>query len=531
MLLALLSLSHADDGAIDFLTSLDAPPAFVMTCPRAAQGLELLSATPFAEHLDAAAPFHVAMMPGPGGVAIVLSSGLIDAEGWLESERHRLDAEGWIHREGRWEDSGGNLVAQTTLGDRGEVRAWTPTSADSPLEALGSVGLSDLERAEGLGETCVFAGGLRTPTAGEIVLLLTPRGGEVVSGLVYGSAFDAADRTLVDRSPPEAPSLRSTTEPDLYARLNVDIHDLVGTWADGQGLQASLGAMVEELEDSGLRFQPGAEGALWADTESIDFLLVAPLLRPRKASRVLKRMEREGKGTLGADGVLVVQADDGTPLFVGAKGRHLAAATNPARVLGWLEGQGTLWGEGTSAEDPGVSVFVNSEAIRAALFAAGRSELAGDSLPSFDLHLRDEGEALRFTISAPGYQHWVAAMVAQRAPKSDDPIGHPPSTEALSVLMSIADAEQKAYDERGHYLPYRGGPRGVAELDSEVVEWEGIPELGIGSMQTACRYAVELSLEGYTARSVCDEDGDGKHAVTVMTLGGLPHRVTPAEVR
>jgi len=528
MLLALTSLALADEGAAEFLAELDTPPFMVANCPRGADVLDLFGnrdelAGIGAEQLDPEAPVRLALIPGPGGLAMVYRSGQLDGGAWLAGEEARLRQQGWVKRQGRWESPTGQLATYEVEDGTSEVRMWLPMAGP---EATGSIGIGDLDRVQT--EGCFFGVGMRMPDGSDIVSLVEPRGEDRITGRVYGSAVQAAGTSFIALEPSTEARLHTTDAPDLYLRANLDIDAIAESWATGQGPTAALGQGITDLEDAGVRLSPGAEVAIWMHPMAPEVLAVVPLKRPRKASRVLKRLDRAGEGVLADDGVLAIQGNQ--TLFLLADGRDLLVSTNPTTLFALRDGEGELLGPHTA--DAGLHVHFSETAWAAALAASGRTDESLEGMPAFDLHLQNVDDALAFDIRAPGYRDWADRFIDARSPTATaDPVGHPPSTEALSVLMSISTAQEKALEDRGRYLPYTGGPRAVTELDADAVAWEGIPELGIGSMDTACRYEVALTFDGYTARSICDEDGDGLHAVTVMTPGGRPLRVTPAEVR
>lgn len=536
MHLAIVSLSLAAESPTDFVSSLEAPPFLIASCPTVAEAASLMgpalggSEEPFpTQHMDPEGPLNFAMIPGPGGVAVVYRVGMLDPAAWVLSETARLRHQGWIEQDGRWEGPDGSLAQYRVDGDVGELRAWTSMPMDDRLQATGGLTVGDLERATDLDDGCLVAMGVRVPNGEELVILVEPMESDRIEGLLFGSAVDSMSAGFVSQSPPEEARLNSTKAPDLYVRMNVDMHLLADSWQQSSGPQAALGAAVQELEDARVRLHPGAETAIWVGGGSVDVLMVIPLKRPRKAERILKKLAKDDLGDLGDDGILVLEGEQ--TLFLAADGNDLVVGTSPSRVFAALEPQGTIWGAATTADQPGMSFQISENTWVAAMAASGRG--AGSSgIPAVDVHIQDEADALSFSFHAPGYTDWVSDLVESRNPTSaQDPVGRPPSTEALSVLMSISSAEDRIYDERGFYLPYSGGPRDVADLDATTVTWEGIPELSIGAMETACRYEIKLSIEGYAARSICDEDGDGLHAVTVMSPGARPRRVTPGEVR
>ena len=529
MLLALLASADAYDP-LRFVDQLEAPPFFVFSCPDAEVLSGWTAELPSHEQLDPSQPVHLAMIPGPGGFGMVYSVGVTDEQAWLQGEAERLLGAGFVLRNGRWEGPQGNLHQLTASEGRAETRSWLVAPPDAPLDVAGSIEAADLERAAALGGNCVTAFGVQMPTGEGLTVLLEFTEEDRYEGLFYGSAIQGAGSTFVGREPFSPAALRAVDQPDLYVRANLELQPLAEAWAAGQGPQARMGAALLELERAGVRLGSGTEVALWMNPEAPELLAVSPVRRPRKAARVLRRLERAGEGQLDEQGVLLVASEQ--PFYLAAEGRLLYASTSAEHLAAMRRGEGERWYTGEDLESPGVSLRFSESAWEAALAASGRRDPALADMPGFDLHLVDEGEAMRFVLSAPGYSAWAAsALQRQLAPEEVDPIGHPPSTEALSVLMSIANAEEQAYEAQGRYLPYSGGPREVSELDGDVVAWEGIPELGIGGMDTACRYEVKLSIEGYTAHSICDEDGDGRHAITVMSPGGRPHRVTPQEVR
>jgi hypothetical protein len=99
------------------------------------------------------------------------------------------------------------------------------------------------------------------------------------------------------------------------------------------------------------------------------------------------------------------------------------------------------------------------------------------------------------------------------------------------VPRRVAQRQQLLAAAGGAFVPYAGGPRELDALTAESVPWDGIPALDVPPMSTPCRFEVTLGAEGFTARSLCDQDGDGALAIWMVGPDGRPRRVSPPEVR
>ncbi|MCP4804880.1 MAG: hypothetical protein GY884_05990 [Proteobacteria bacterium] len=315
------------------------------------------------------------------------------------------------------------------------------------------------------------------------------------------------------------PQLRTRTKPLLVARANLDVEALLsvdapaGTPGGGQMLGAMLSA-------SGVDVEPGLEVAVWMSEQVV---LLAPVGSARIARRLVRRAARADEAVGVADGVLQLETEVG-PIWLTAVGAGLVLSNDATLARDARDPTAPLaLAEHPSPSAPGLVGSVDPPP--GMLEAMGVMALD----QAFDFQIGVPTDFAEARVHAVGVG--VAAADAFWPDAPADPIGSPPSTEALSVLMTIATAEETHRAETDLYLPYAGGPRELDALDGEAVPWAGIPGLGVGPMATTCRYEVQLTGDGYSARSICDEDGDGRHAITVMGPGGRPSRVTPEEVR
>ncbi len=320
---------------------------------------------------------------------------------------------------------------------------------------------------------------------------------------------------------------RSTSTPIAVLRLNVDPEPLLRLIADEGGRAAPLAETLDKLEAGHVDLGVGAELALLPE----GVVVAVPLRRPIRASWALRRMRR----SLRAQDRPVVEVEDlllvEEVLFVGAKGHALVVGVEPELVRSVLSGQGAPWLPPELADQPGLVALIDMDRLPTMAPMPGASKgIRGPSQVHADLVDGAFVAELWLPWTMNLIVGWLGPAITPPEPERD-PVGSPPSTEALSVLMLLRQAEEQALADGGQYLPYSGGPRDLDQLDAQRVPWAGIPDLGIGPMETACRYEISLGAGGFTARSLCDEDGDGKLSITVVAPGALPARITPPDVR
>ena len=329
--------------------------------------------------------------------------------------------------------------------------------------------------------------------------------------------------------------------PSIAARVNLDPEPVLEMMS-GYRVQAA-GTALMGLEQARLDLAPGVEVAAFTSEGAPHMVLIVPLERPRRGKKVLRRglkhLPEEAPFTLSREDELVrVELTRGV-IYASAKGRALYISDDPTLLRATLAGEGASWFEQARdwAEEPGLTARID-------LSAAGLpvSDLTPRWLSSAELVTQvsatDVGVELR--IRSPGLHQLAASPdyplrrnVAQLVPPApeDDPVGDPPPTEALATLALIAHRQQLLFAEGGAYVPYAGGPRDLDALSAESVPWEGIPALNVPPMSTPCRFEVTLGAEGFTARSLCDQDGDGALAIWMVGPNGRPRRVSPPEVR
>jgi hypothetical protein len=222
--------------------------------------------------------------------------------------------------------------------------------------------------------------------------------------------------------------------------------------------------------------------------------------------------------------------------WLGVKRGALVLATRPPLVQDVLDGHGDPWIPVASlslAKSPGIWVSADLTRWPLGVPIVAQAHM-GSPTP---------GEVLAF-LNAPGLMDalddQLPGLVEDRAPDrfraipvpdDKDPVGDPPSTEALSVLMLIASRQEVLLAETGVYAAYSGGPREVDALDDKAVPWDGIEELELGPMDAACRYEIRVDYEGWLATAWCDQDSDGEPAVLLLRPGGTPIKVSPPRVR
>jgi hypothetical protein len=402
---------------------------------------------------------------------------------------------------------------------------------DAPLgQALGDFELLEphLDSPGPEGTGCLSLTSVRLPDGSGLVMEYRIVGGEVSTLRTHGLELPPEVYEVWRASSPRiAARGRSRSEPVASARLNVDPEPLLRLVASS-GRAPSLGEALDKVEGGGIDLAPGAEIGMLSE----GVVVILPLRRPLRASWALRRMKRhlrrEGRPILEAEGLLLIEEG----LFLAARGRSLVLGMQAQAVHAVLEGEGDAWLSPDLASRPGVSVAVDMDRLPAleAMPTVGQ-QLLGRTRVHADLSETELEVELWIPEVAGLVVGWMGPATTPPDPVQVDPVGSPPSTEALSVLMLLRQAEERALLERGQYLPYSGGPRELDELDGESVPWPGIPELGVGPMDTACRYEITLGGGGFTARSLCDEDGDGKVSITVVGPGALPARITPPDVR
>jgi hypothetical protein len=109
--------------------------------------------------------------------------------------------------------------------------------------------------------------------------------------------------------------------------------------------------------------------------------------------------------------------------------------------------------------------------------------------------------------------------------------GGPVPEAPEAVLLDIRRGQLAYQAENDTSFAYLGGPRAVEELSAEAVPWEGIPALGVEAQDSACRYEVDSFGATWTARAICDEDGDGTQAVYIASSSQPPYALTGPDFR
>ncbi|MBK9364984.1 MAG: hypothetical protein IPN01_01475 [Deltaproteobacteria bacterium] len=337
------------------------------------------------------------------------------------------------------------------------------------------------------------------------------------------------------------PALGFGGAPSVAARVNLDPEPVLKMLA-GYRVQAA-GTALMGLEQARLDLAPGVELAAFTTDGTPHGVLIVPLERPRRAKKVLRRglrhLPEDAPFTLRREEELIrVELSRGV-VYAGAKARALYISDDPALLRATLAGEGASWFEQAQdwAEAPGLTARVD-------LSAAGLpvSDLTPRWLSSAELvtqvNATEVGVEVR--IRSPGLHQLAASPdyplrrnVAQLVPPApeDDPVDDLAPTEVLATLELIAQRQQRRLAEGGGYVPYAGGPRELDALTAEPVPWDGIPALDVPPMSTPCRFEVTLGAEGFTARSLCDQDGDGALAIWMVGPNGRPRRVSPPEVR
>lgn len=358
---------------------------------------------------------------------------------------------------------------------------------------------------------------------------------------------------LAGEAPWRGPMGASAQEPWMALRLNVDPERLLDTLASLPPMPATqaLARGAEQIQESGLRFAPGAEVAVLTSSDGPLFAAVIPVKRPLRArtlpKRMAKRMEEDGLEVgWSDDGALTLGTPGGGVIYVSAARRHLVVASQESVLQEIVSGAGQPWvGQHEAlAGEPGVFMRVSfkDNPFKGMLPAELPTEDDNpfESLEGMSASVRTDGGAIIATMEVPGFRDVARqamldgmkeAQEEEQAQVEDDPIGEPPSSEAAAVLMLIGARQEEALSLQGSYVPYSGGPRDIDALNGEEVRWDGIPALGVEPMDTACRFEVSLGDGGYTSRAICDQDGDGAQAIFLMTPGGVPSRVTPDGVR
>lgn len=336
--------------------------------------------------------------------------------------------------------------------------------------------------------------------------------------------------------PPRPPVGRSVERPEVVVRLNGDLEGALEALAAlPPGPFARYGAplldVLERAREAGLRPAVGAEVALEIAAVP-QVVAVLPLERPRNARRVLSRLQAslEANDELAvSDGeLLAVEGPLGLPLFIGAAGRALVVGTSVEGVRDVVEGRGDPWFAGPADQVsalPGLVGVVNARLGPIPVVPAFRLTNDGGGwlveVPGMSL------DAAIQAFTPAQFQFRPPEAVTEARPLVPDA----PSTEGMAVLMLI-QARQRDRVTRGEApVGYSGGPRPLGELDGQAVPWEGVPELGVPPMQALCRYEIVAAVEDWTAMAWCDEDADGRPAVTMLRPEGRPVRTSPAGVR
>lgn len=337
------------------------------------------------------------------------------------------------------------------------------------------------------------------------------------------------------------PALGFGGDPSIALRINLDPEPVLES-AAGYRVGAANTLLVG-LDQARVDLAPGVEVAAFTSAGEPHMVLIAPLERPRRAKKVLRRALRyapeEAPLTLSREEELVrVELDRGV-LYVGARRRALYISDDPTLLRATLDGDGASWFERAPdwSEAPGLTAWVDLGAMglplsdRVPPWLRGAELLGQIQTTERGVELKIRSPGLHQLASSP--DHPLRRNVAQLLPPApeDDPVGDPPSTEALATLALIAHRQQLLAAAGAPYVPYAGGPRELDALTAEPVPWGGIPALDVPPMSTPCRFEVTLGAEGFTARALCDQDGDGALAIWMVGPDGRPRRVSPPEVR
>ncbi len=352
--------------------------------------------------------------------------------------------------------------------------------------------------------------------------------------------------TLTGISPVRSMRGTGLEVPDLVMRINADSVDALIAAQQvslllGWGLPPIVGAGGALLEQSTLQVRSGVELAMGGmmDSDEPYAALVLPVARPRLRWRLERGLERAFSDL----GLTPVRLGDAWSLdgvggmegwWMGTTRGALVVANKAHLIQDVVDGVGEPWVPESSASlasQPGVWVGVDLAPLALPIVATAHlgSPQPGEVLVSLD------APGLMDGLSSQG-PDLVEDLGLNRErptspPSAPDPVGDPPSTEALAVLMLIASREAAVMEEEGAYLAYSGGPRAIEELDGQAVPWEGIPDLGLVPMETSCRFEVRVDHQGWLATAWCDQDGDGEAAVTLLRPGGTPIKVSPPGVR
>ncbi|MCK6524728.1 hypothetical protein L6R49_25265 [Myxococcota bacterium] len=452
----------------------------------------------------------------------------------------------------------------TAVGDtlQRQLGAWRITAAEEGPDGLSVViqpGLKELPRggsdvtgrlgdaSPGVGCTLVMSvDDLPRPAPFDLqdmVLLyeVSSQRPDEVRLLVTSPSYSPGPLELYAGERGAGPSLGRGGEPALAARVNLDPEPVLEMMS-GYRVQAATTALLT-LEQARIDVAPGVEVAAMTNGEQPHFAVIVPLTRPRRAKTVLRRAQRRlpdaAPFTLTAeDGLIRVDLSRGT-VYAGTQRSAVYISDDPELLRAMLAGEGASWFEQAPdwATETGLTARVDLGAAGLPLTERTPPWLRGAELVSqlnateVGLELRIRSPGLHQLASSP--DHPLRRNVAQLLPPApeDDPIGSPPPTEAVATLALIAHRQQLLLSSGGAYLPYAGGPRELDALTPESVPWEGIPALDVPAMSTPCRFEVTLGAEGFTARSLCDQDGDGALAIWMVGPDGRPRRVSPPEVR
>ena len=346
--------------------------------------------------------------------------------------------------------------------------------------------------------------------------------------------------TIVGADGP-GPALGFGGAPSIAARINLDPEPALELMA-GYRVQVA-GVALAGLDKARLDLAPGIELAAFTTEGTPHFVAIVPLERPRRGKRVLRRalihLPDDAPFTLSREDELIRVETERGAIFASAKRSALYVSDDPALLRATLAGEGASWFEQAPdwAEQPGLTAMVDLGAAGLPVSDLTPRWLSGAELVG-QMNATEVGVELR--IRSPGLHqlasspdHPLRRNVGQLMPPApeDDPVGDPPPTEALATLALIAHRQQLLANEGAPYVPYAGGPRELDALTADAVPWDGIPALGVPPMSTPCRFEVTLGAEGFTARSLCDQDGDGALAIWMVGPNGRPRRVSPPEVR
>ena len=354
--------------------------------------------------------------------------------------------------------------------------------------------------------------------------------------------------TVTGETPPRKLRGTGVLTPDVTARLNAEREAALVAVQQvvelaGRGLPPVVGVAGSLLEDTPVELLPGVEVALGGlfGAEEIYAAVVLPVARPGGR----RRLERSVATAFERQGLAPARLGDAWSLdgvggmegwWLGITRGALVLATRAALVQDLVDGMGDPWVAPEAVElaaRPGVWLGADlsrlplgvSAVVSAHVGSPGAAELLAEiHAPGLDQALED---SLRGLLSD---RREAGGGLPPLGPDVD-PVGDPPSTEALAVLMLISSREEAELAETGAYVAYEGGPREIEALDGQSVPWEGIPALGLPAMDTPCRFEVRVDHEGWLASSWCDEDGDGEAAVHLLRPGGTPMTVSPPGVR